>query len=105
VQLIFTPAEDVLLARGIRYHCYDWPAIKSNYLPGKNEKQLFNRKKNRTGGSAPENPIKAVVRRITAPLPEEEVTVVEEALDYYGKAAHRWETICQQHLKHRQAQV
>lgn len=37
---------------------YDWARIRAELLPTKTESQLFNRKKNRTAGNAPDNCIK-----------------------------------------------
>lgn len=105
LQMIFTPAEDALLAWGIRQYLYDWARIKKELLPGKTEKQLFNRKKNRTTSSAPDNPIKQAVTRITRPLSPDEIELLTQAVEYYGKQSKRWEVICRDHLPHRQPQV
>lgn len=39
-------------------HGFDWKRIRAELLPTKTELQLFNRKKNRTASSAPDNCIK-----------------------------------------------
>ncbi|GAB4822723.1 hypothetical protein N2152v2_009769 [Parachlorella kessleri] len=100
-QLLFLPSEDELLALGLRRHGYDWKRIQEELLPTKTEGQLFNRKKNRVGGSVPSNCIKDVYQRMHAPLRPDECALLEQAVAFYGKQPYRWELICRNHLPHR----
>ncbi|KAL4853586.1 Ankyrin repeat [Chlorella vulgaris] len=104
-QLLFTPAEDELLALGLRRFAYDWPRIRSELLPTKTVTQLKNRRKNRCAGNAPDNCIKDAVRAITGELQADEIALLEKALHYYGRQPKRWEIICRDHLPHRQPNV
>ncbi|KAI3433354.1 hypothetical protein D9Q98_003172 [Chlorella vulgaris] len=104
-QLLFTPAEDELLALGLHRFAYDWPRIRSELLPTKTVTQLKNRRKNRCAGNAPDNCIKDAVRAITGELQADEIALLEKALHYYGRQPKRWEIICRDHLPHRQPNV
>jgi hypothetical protein len=57
-RVLFTDAEDELLALGIMEYNSDWKAIKQRFLPSKGEHQIYVRQKNRRSSKAPENPIK-----------------------------------------------
>lgn len=104
-QMLFTPAEDELLAWGIRKRGYEWAKIRAELLPTKTEKVLFHRKKNRTAGLAPDNVVKDAVSLITGPLTPAEETLLAHATEYYGKQAHKWEIICREQMPHRHPQV
>lgn len=99
-QMKFTPAEDRLLAWGIRKNTYDWKKIKEEFLPTKSEEELKNRKKNQIGPSK-DSIIKDVVTCITMPLTPAEVYLISQALHYYGKQRGKWEVICREHLPYR----
>ena len=104
-QMLFTPAEDALLAWGIRKHLYAWPKIAAELLPTKGEKIIFNRKKNRCSSAAPDNIVKEVVALITGELTLAEELLLLQALEFYGKQTKKWEIICREHLPHRHPQV
>lgn len=104
-QMLFTPAEDDLLAWGIRKHLYEWAKISAELLPTKDEKVIFNRKKNRCSSAAPDNIVKEVVSLITGDLTLAEELLIVQALDFYGKQAKKWEIICKEHLPHRHPKV
>ncbi|KNA06475.1 hypothetical protein SOVF_180670 isoform A, partial [Spinacia oleracea] len=57
-RVLFTGAEDVLLASGIMEYNNDWKSIQQRFLPCKSEHQIFVRAKNRCSAKAPDNPIK-----------------------------------------------
>jgi len=104
-QMLFTPAEDELLAWGIRKHLYEWPKIAAELLPAKDEKMIFNRKKNRCKSVAPDNIVKEVVSLSTGNLTLAEELLIVQALVFYGKQAKKWEMICKEHLPHRHPKV
>ncbi|KAK2974829.1 hypothetical protein RJ640_005613 [Escallonia rubra] len=79
-RVLFTDAEDELLARGLMDYNTDWKAIQECFLPCKTKHQIFVRQKNRSSSKAPENPIKAVRRMKSSPLTAEEKTRIEEGL-------------------------
>ncbi|KAK6283564.1 hypothetical protein POUND7_002516 [Theobroma cacao] len=82
-RVLFTDAEDELLALGIMEYNSDWKAIQQRYLPCKSKHQIFVRQKNRCSSKAPENPIKAVRRMKTSPLTAEELQGIQEGLKVY----------------------
>ncbi|XP_071731393.1 uncharacterized protein [Rutidosis leptorrhynchoides] len=82
-RVLFTDAEDGLLARGLMKHNTNWKEIQKDYLPCKTPHQIFVRQKNRACSRAPENPIKAVRRMKTSPLTPQEKTLIEEGLKVY----------------------
>jgi len=104
-QMLFTPAEDDLLAWGIRKHLYDWAKISAELLPAKDEKVIFNRKKNRCSSAAPSNIVKEVVSLITGELTLPEQELIVQALGFYGKQPKKWEMICKEHLPLRHPKV
>ncbi|RMZ56373.1 hypothetical protein APUTEX25_004730 [Auxenochlorella protothecoides] len=117
-QMIFSPAEDELLALGILRFGYDWERIVAELLPNKTPSQLFHRKKNQTTGSARPNSIKVVGRRgdrveirldavatISGPLTPPEIALLAEAVAWVGDAKNRWELICKEYLPARQPKV
>jgi hypothetical protein len=104
-QLRFTPAEDHLLAWGIRKHLYNWAKISEELLPTKTEKALFHRKKNLSSSAYPDGIIKEVVSLITGELTLAEQVLLVQALNFYGKQVKKWEIICKLHLPHRHPQV
>ncbi|KAG1347892.1 hypothetical protein COCNU_06G017210 [Cocos nucifera] len=57
-RVLFTDAEDRLLAMGLMEYNNDWGAIQQHFLPCKTKHQIFVRQKNRSSSKAPENPIK-----------------------------------------------
>ncbi|CAN4100583.1 unnamed protein product [Withania somnifera] len=82
-RVLFTDAEDILLALGLMEYNTDWKAIQQRYLPCKSKHQIFVRQKNRSSSKAPENPIKAVRRMKNSPLTAEEVARIEEGLKVF----------------------
>ncbi|KAF6146056.1 hypothetical protein GIB67_033415 [Kingdonia uniflora] len=79
-RILFTDAEDELLAMGLMEFNTDWKAIQQRYLPCKTKHQIFVRQKNRCSSKAPENSIKAIRRMKTSPLTEEEKARIHEGL-------------------------
>ncbi|XP_043716335.1 uncharacterized protein LOC122664544 isoform X2 [Telopea speciosissima] len=79
-RVLFTDAEDELLALGLMEYNTDWKAIQQRFLPCKSKHQIFVRQKNRCSSKAPENPIKAVRRMKTSPLTAEEKARIHEGL-------------------------
>jgi hypothetical protein len=105
-QTMFTPAEDALLAWGMRKYGYDWERIAKEFLPNKTDPLvLFRRKKNRSTSNASDNVIKTAVSFLNAPITSAEHVVIEKALQYYGKQPFKWETICKEHLPYRHPHV
>ncbi|XP_057528474.1 uncharacterized protein LOC130807322 isoform X2 [Amaranthus tricolor] len=82
-RVLFTDAEDVLLAMGIMEYNNDWKAIRQRFLPCKLEHQIFVRAKNRCSSKAPENPIKSVRKMKTSPLTEEEKALIQKGLKMF----------------------
>ncbi|CAN4099199.1 unnamed protein product [Withania somnifera] len=82
-RVLFTDAEDSLLALGLMEYNTDWKAIQQRYLPCKSKHQIFVRQKNRSSSKAPENLIKAVWRMKNSPLTAEEVKRIEEGLKVF----------------------
>lgn len=79
-RVLFTDAEDGLLAMGLMQYNNDWAAIQQRFLPCKSTHQIFVRQKNRSSSKAPENPIKAVRRMKTSPLTTDEKARIYEGL-------------------------
>ncbi|KZV38799.1 hypothetical protein F511_20338 [Dorcoceras hygrometricum] len=79
-RVLFTDAEDELLALGMMEYNTNWKAIQQRFLPCKSKHQIFVRQKNRASSKAPENPIKAVRRIKNSPLTSEEITHIEVGL-------------------------
>ncbi|KAL9236398.1 hypothetical protein vseg_011075 [Gypsophila vaccaria] len=79
-RVLFTDAEDVLLATGIMEYNNDWKSIQQRFLPCKSEHQIFVRAKNRCSSKAPDNPIKTVRKLKTSPLTEDEKARIEVGL-------------------------
>ncbi|KAE9457379.1 hypothetical protein C3L33_10719, partial [Rhododendron williamsianum] len=77
-RVLFTDAEDELLAMGLMECNTDWKAIQQRFLPCKSKHQIFVRQKNRSSSKAPENPIKAVRRMKSSPLTAEEIARIQE---------------------------
>ncbi|XP_052179649.1 uncharacterized protein LOC127792979 isoform X2 [Diospyros lotus] len=82
-RVLFTDAEDELLALGLMEYNTDWKAIQQRFLPCKSKHQIFVRQKNRSSSKAPENPIKAVRRMKSSPLTAEEVARIQEGLKIF----------------------
>lgn len=82
-RVLFTDAEDELLAMGLMKYNTDWKTIQQVFLPCKSKHQIFVRQKNRCSSKAPDNPIKAVRRLKTSPLTAEEKTRIQEGLRVY----------------------
>ncbi|CAD6219612.1 unnamed protein product [Miscanthus lutarioriparius] len=78
-RVLFTDAEDRLLALGILEYNNDWAAIQKRFLPCKSKHQIFVRQKNRSSSKAPDNPIKDVRHMKTSPLTVEEKQCIQEA--------------------------
>ena len=98
-QMKFSPAEDSLLAWGIRKYTYDWKKISKEFFPNKKPDQLFHRKKNLVGKKSVVN---AVVQCITMPLTPSEVYLLRQATHYYGTQVGKWDLICKEHLPYRE---
>ncbi|OVA08223.1 hypothetical protein BVC80_1101g26 [Macleaya cordata] len=79
-RVLFTDAEDELLAMGMMEYNTDWKEIQQRFLPCKSKHQIFVRQKNRCSSKAPENPIKAVRKMKTSPLTAEEKARIDEGL-------------------------
>ncbi|XVF26043.1 hypothetical protein REPUB_Repub13aG0265800 [Reevesia pubescens] len=82
-RVLFTDAEDELLALGLMEYNSDWKAIQQRFLPCKSKHQIFVRQKNRCSSKAPENPIKAVRKMKTSPLTAEEIQGIQEGLKVF----------------------
>jgi hypothetical protein len=97
-RVLFTDAEDRLLARGMMEYNTDWKAINERFLPSKSEHQIFVRQKNRSSSNAPENPIKAVRRMKNAPLSAMEINSIAQ-----GMKVHKldWMSVCRLIVPHR----
>ncbi|CAN0852320.1 Myb-like protein O [Linum grandiflorum] len=81
-RILFTDAEDELLALGMMEYNTDWKAIQQRFLPSKSKHQIFVRQKNCCSSKAPENPIKAVRKMKTSPLSAEEIERIQEGLRF-----------------------
>ncbi|WVZ82191.1 hypothetical protein U9M48_029479 [Paspalum notatum var. saurae] len=79
-RVLFTDAEDRLLALGIQEYNNDWGAIQKRFLPCKSKHQIFVRQKNRSSSKAPDNPVKEVRRMKASPLTVEEKESIQEGL-------------------------
>lgn len=79
-RVLFTDAEDRLLALGILEYNNDWAAIQKRFLPCKSKHQIFVRQKNRSSSKAPDNPVKDVRHMKTSPLTDEEKECIQEGL-------------------------
>ncbi|XP_048131823.1 uncharacterized protein LOC115725896 isoform X3 [Rhodamnia argentea] len=97
-RVLFTDAEDELLALGIMEFNTDWKAIQQRFLPCKSKHQIFVRQKNRCSSKAPENPIKAVRRMKTSPLTAEEIQYIQEGFKIYKLD---WMSVCKFIVPHR----
>ncbi|KAA8542003.1 hypothetical protein F0562_023155 [Nyssa sinensis] len=82
-RVLFTDAEDELLALGLMEYNTDWKAIQQRFLPCKSKHQIFVRQKNRSSSKAPENPIKAVRRMKNSPLTADEIARIQEGLKVF----------------------
>uniref|UniRef100_A0ACD5XXY5 Uncharacterized protein n=1 Tax=Avena sativa TaxID=4498 RepID=A0ACD5XXY5_AVESA len=82
-RVLFTDAEDGLLAPGILEYNSDWGEIQKRFLPCKSTHQIFVRHKNRTTCNAPDNPVKEVRRMKVSPLSTEEIQRIEEGLKIF----------------------
>jgi hypothetical protein len=104
----FTPAEDKLLAWGIRKHVYNWSKIREEFLPHRTEKEMLLRKKNVIAAKQG-NAIADAVKALTMPLTNAEVQLLQHATSYYGKnkkGHYRcWDNICRDHLPYRTPRV
>ncbi|KAM0907285.1 hypothetical protein ACQ4PT_016228 [Festuca glaucescens] len=97
-QVLFTDAEDGLLALGLLEYNNDWGAIQRRFLPCKSTHQIFVRQKNRSSSKAPDNPIKDVRRMKTSPLSTEEIHRIEEGIKIFR---NDWTSICKFLLPYR----
>ncbi|XP_073115882.1 uncharacterized protein [Elaeis guineensis] len=97
-RVLFTDAEDGLLAMGLMEYNNDWGAIQQHFLPCKTKHQIFVRQKNRSSSKAPENPIKAVRRMKTSPLTTDEKARICEGLKLFK---HDWLSIWKFFVPHR----
>ncbi|WOL09149.1 hypothetical protein Cni_G17902 [Canna indica] len=82
-RVLFTDAEDGLLAVGLMKYNNDWEAIQKHFLPCKSKHQIFVRQKNRSSSKAPDNPIKTVRRMKTSPLTADEKARIYEGLKLF----------------------
>ncbi|XP_076881578.1 uncharacterized protein LOC143529735 [Bidens hawaiensis] len=101
-RVLFTDAEDGLLARGLMRYNTDWNEIQKNFLPCKTPHQIFVRQKNCACSRAPENPIKAVRRMKTSPLTPQEKALIEEGLKIYKLD---WTAVWQYMVPHRDPSI
>nr|ACM45448.1 DUO pollen 3-like protein [Physcomitrium patens] len=97
-RLLFTDAEDELLAMGLMTYNNDWKAIQERFLPSKSMHQIFVRQKNRSSARAPQNSIKAVRKMKLSPLTSDEIVCIEEALKVYK---YDWAKVCHNCVPHR----
>lgn len=97
-RVLFTDAEDGLLAMGIMEHNNDWLEIQQHFLPCKSKHQIFVRQKNRSSSKAPENPIKVVRRMKSSPLTEDEKALIYEGLRIFK---HDWLSVWKYFVPHR----
>lgn len=89
-RLLFTDAEDGLLALGLLEYNNDWEAIQKRFLPCKSTHQIFVRQKNRSSAKATDNPVKDVRRMKNSPLSSEEIQRIEEGLKIFK---HDWTSV------------
>lgn len=82
-RVLFTDAEDGLLAMGIMEYNNEWTKIQQRFLPCKSQHQIFVRQKNRSSSKAPENPIKNVRRMKISPLTADELAHICEGLKLF----------------------
>ncbi|XP_031478922.1 uncharacterized protein LOC116249792 isoform X1 [Nymphaea colorata] len=82
-RVLFTDAEDELLAMGLMMYNSDWKAIQQRFLPCKKINQIFIRQKNRSAAKAPENSIKAVKRMKSSPLSPEEKAYIDQGIKVF----------------------
>lgn len=97
-RVLFTDAEDRLLAMGIMKYNNDWASIRRHYLPCKTDHQIFVRQKNRSSSKAQENPIKAVRRMKASPLTPDEQARIYEGLKVFK---HDWLSVWKFFVPHR----
>ncbi|KQJ88273.1 uncharacterized protein LOC100833724 [Brachypodium distachyon] len=97
-RVLFTDAEDRLLALGLLEYNNDWGAIQKRFLPCKSTHQIFVRQKNRSSSKAPDNPVKDVRRMKNSPLSVEEVQRIEEGLKIFK---NDWTSVWMFLLPHR----
>ncbi|KAG9448661.1 hypothetical protein H6P81_008626 [Aristolochia fimbriata] len=97
-RLLFTDAEDELLALGVMEYNNDWKSIQHRFLPCKTKHQIFVRAKNRSSSKAPENPIKAVRRMKNSPLTAEEKAFIREGLRVFKLD---WMSVWKLYVPHR----
>ncbi|XP_062233411.1 uncharacterized protein LOC133930712 [Phragmites australis] len=97
-RVLFTDAEDRLLALGLQEYNNDWGAIQKRFLPCKSKHQIFVRQKNRSSSKAPDNPVKEVRRMKTSPLTIEEIECIREGLRIFK---NDWTSVWRFVLPHR----
>lgn len=97
-RVLFTDAEDELLAMGLMKYNNDWGAIQKHFLPCKTKHQIFVRQKNRSSSKAPANPIKAVRRMKTSPLTADEKARIYEGLKLFKQD---WLSVWKYFVRHR----
>ncbi|PKU64803.1 hypothetical protein MA16_Dca012667 [Dendrobium catenatum] len=97
-RVLFTDAEDGLLAMGIMEHNNDWLAIQQHFLPCKSTHQIFVRQKNRSSSKASENPIKTVRRMKSSPLTEHEKALIDKGLRIFK---NNWLSVWENCVPHR----
>ncbi|CAN6457158.1 unnamed protein product [Victoria cruziana] len=97
-RVLFTDAEDELLAMGLMMYNSDWKAIQQRFLPCKKINQIFIRQKNRSAAKAPENSIKAVKRMKSSPLTPEEKAYIEQGIKVFKLD---WMSIWRYYVPHR----
>ncbi|XP_047325609.1 uncharacterized protein LOC124929323 [Impatiens glandulifera] len=89
-RVLFTDAEDELLALGLMEYNTDWETIQQRFLPCKSKHQIFVRQKNRSSSKAPENSIKAIRRMKNSLLTADEVAHIQEGLKVFK---HDWMSV------------
>eukprot|EP00898_Chlorokybus_atmophyticus_P006924 jgi/Chlat1/7232/Chrsp57S06763 len=91
-RMLFTPAEDRLLALGIERFGADWRKIAQHFFPSKTEHQVAARQKNLCSSRAGDNVVRAAKLKNMSPLTPEELSVVEQRLQWFGPD---WARICE----------
>jgi len=108
---VFTPAEDKLLAWGIRKYMYDWRKIHHEFLPIWEPEKLKQRKKNSSASTGSSNVVSEAIKCINMPLTRNEIALLDNAINYMGKVRNKhitmegWETICSDYLPWRSAKA
>jgi hypothetical protein len=107
IHALFSDADDILLAWGIRKYGFGKPEsqsvqkIQRYLLPAFTSAQIYHRRKNLLSKKAADNAVRRLNSVMHGPLTAAEVAVLSHADLYYGKQPFKWDTICKRHLPHR----